>query len=183
MDAAATMLAGRTMAAAAASMYRATALALSAMIEPPRFGTGHGSRQNGPNLLRKDPEGLASRLRSRRRDTPKNAYPVGSAVETYLTRHQRRYRILITLSDELARNWAVFTPDRTRSGPGTNWSFSILAAAARRFARNCPPGRAVTLRAGRQGEGEREPQWGRRRFRRQAARVPVSRYAARARFT
>src|ERR1700722_17278949 len=154
MDAAATMLAGRTMAAAAASMYRATALALSAMIEPPRFGTGHGSRQNGPNLLRKDPEGLASRLRSRRRDTPKNAYPVGSAVETYLTRHQRRYRILITLSDELARNWAVFTPDRTRSGPGTNWSFSILAAAARRFARNCPPGRAGGVRGNGKPKGE-----------------------------
>jgi hypothetical protein len=41
MDAAATMLAGRTMAAAAASTYRAAALAVNAMIEPPRFRTGH----------------------------------------------------------------------------------------------------------------------------------------------
>src|SRR5580693_2678772 len=157
MDAAATMLAGRTMAAAAASTYRAAALALSAMIEPPRFRTGDRSRQNGPNLLRKDPEGLASRLLRRRRDTPKNAYPAGSAVETYLTRHQRRYRILVTLSDRLARNRAVFTPDCARSGPGTNRSFSILAAAARRPARNGPPGAAMALRAGRQGEGEGKP--------------------------
>src|ERR1700733_5869451 len=148
MDAAATMLAGRTTAAAAASTYRTAALALRAMLEPPRFRTGHRSRQNGPNLLRKDPEGLVSRPLSRRRDTPKNAYPAGSAVETYLTRHQRRYRILVTLSDSLARNWAVFAPDRARSGPGTNWSFSMLAAAAPRPAGNCPPGRAVALRAG-----------------------------------
>src|SRR5580693_1691103 len=150
MDAAATMLAGRTMAAAAASTYRAAALALSAMIEPPRFRTGDRSRQNGPNLLRKDPEGLASRLLSRRRDTPKNAYPAGSAVETYLTRHQRRYRILVTLSDRLARNRAVFTPDCARSGPSTNRSFSILAAA-RRPARNGPPGTARPERPARNG--------------------------------
>src|SRR5882757_8803948 len=109
MDAAATMLAGRMMAAAAASTYRAAALALNAMIESPRFRTGHRSRQYGPDLPRKDPEGLASRLLSRRRDTPKGAYPVVSATETHLTRHECRYRLLVTLSDRLARNWAVFT--------------------------------------------------------------------------
>jgi hypothetical protein len=55
MDAAATMLAGRTMAAAAARTYRAATLALNAMIEPPRFPTGRKSRQHGPCLLKEGP--------------------------------------------------------------------------------------------------------------------------------
>ena len=48
MDAAATMLAGRTMAAAAAATYRPAALALNAMIELPRFRAGHWSRHTDP---------------------------------------------------------------------------------------------------------------------------------------
>lgn len=48
MDAAATMLAGRTMAAAAARMYLAAALALNAMIETPSIPDGTNPANTDP---------------------------------------------------------------------------------------------------------------------------------------
>jgi hypothetical protein len=48
MDAAATMLAGRTMAATVAKTCRAATLALNAMIEPPRFRGTQDPANAGP---------------------------------------------------------------------------------------------------------------------------------------